>query len=111
MKILLTGASGLLGNAYALAAIRRGHEVVGLYNTTAPQIRGLSHLKQLELAETDKLTRLILELWPDTIVNCAALSNPAAVDANPQLAEKINVALPRQLAQLATHLAPCLLLL
>ena len=32
MKILLTGASGLLGNAYALAAVRRGHEVIGLSN-------------------------------------------------------------------------------
>ena len=104
MKILLTGASGLLGNAYALAAIRRSHEVVGLYNRTTPQISGLTHLRRLDLSDTDELTRLILELWPDTIVNCAALSNPAAVNADPQLAEKINVALPRQLAQLATHL-------
>jgi len=104
MKILLTGASGLLGNAYALAAIRRNHEVVGFYNRTAPQISGLTHLRRLDLSDTDELTRLILELWPDTIVNCAALSNPAAVNADPQLAEKINVALPRQLAQLATHL-------
>jgi nucleoside-diphosphate-sugar epimerase len=34
MKILLTGASGFLGNAYAAAAIRRGHEVTGLANLT-----------------------------------------------------------------------------
>lgn len=104
MKILLTGASGLLGNAYALAAIRRSHDVVGLYQTTAPQIKGLSHLKQLDLVDSDELTRLVLEIWPDAIVNCAALSNPAAAEADPKLAEKINVALPRQLAQLATHL-------
>ncbi|MFP4156010.1 MAG: SDR family oxidoreductase [Opitutales bacterium] len=104
MKILLTGASGLLGNAYALAAIRRGHEVVALYNSSTPKINGLAHLKQLDLSETGELTRLTLELWPDIIVNCAAISSPRAVETAPQLAEKINVALPRQLAQLATHL-------
>jgi dTDP-4-dehydrorhamnose reductase len=104
MKILLTGASGLLGNAYALAAIRRGHEVVGLYNTSIPNIEGLANLSQLDLSTTEELTRLTLETWPDIIINCAAISSPEAVEAAPQLAEKINVALPRQLAQLATHL-------
>jgi dTDP-4-dehydrorhamnose reductase len=104
MKILLTGASGLLGNAYALAAIRRGHEVIGLYNSTAPKIASLSHLRQMDLSDTSELTRLALELWPDAVINCAALSNPASVDADPKLAEKINVALPRTLAQLSTHL-------
>lgn len=104
MKILLTGASGLLGNAYALAALRRGHEVVGLYNTRAPQVEGLSHLREMELCETEELSRMALDLWPDAIINCAALSNPAAVEAEPGRAEKVNVALPRTLAQLATHL-------
>ena len=55
-------------------------------------------------AQTATASSLCLEVWPDVIVNCAALSNPATVDAHPQRAEKINVALPRQLAQLATHL-------
>lgn len=58
----------------------------------------------MDLANTSVLTTHILELWPDAIVNCAAISNPASVDAEPPLAEKINVALPRTLAQLSTHL-------
>ncbi|MGB0408865.1 MAG: SDR family oxidoreductase [Opitutales bacterium] len=104
MKILLTGASGLLGHAYAEAAVRRGHEVIALANTNLPVATGLSRTGQLDLSDTSELTSLILELWPDAIVNCAAISNPAAVEAEPQLAEKINVALPRTLAQLSTHL-------
>lgn len=104
MKILLTGASGLLGNAYAHAALRRGHEVIAIANRNAPAANGLSRTLQFDLSDTSELTSLILESWPDAIVNCAAISNPASVDADPALAEKVNVALPRTLAQLSTHL-------
>lgn len=104
MKILLTGASGLLGNAYALAAVRRGHEVIALTHQNLPTAGGLTRSLQIDLSVTDPVTSLCLELWPDVIVNCAAISNPAAVEAEPLPAEKINVALPRHLAQLSTHL-------
>ena len=104
MKILLTGASGLLGNAYALAAVRRGHEVIALANQNRPTARGLARSLQLDLSAPDPLTSLCLESWPDAVVNCAAISNPASVEAEPPLAEKINVALPRHLAQLSTHI-------
>jgi len=109
MKILLTGASGLLGHAYAQAAVRRGHSVTALYNTNRPIANGLARSIQLDAAEPNALTGLCLQHWPDVIVNCAAISNPTSVDANPQLAEKINVALPRLLAQLSTHLGARLL--
>jgi len=109
MKILLTGASGLLGNAYAEAAIRRGHKVIALYNTTEPTVRGIEQSIQLDAQALDKITALALELWPDSIVNCAAISSPTDVDADAILAEKINVALPRHLSQLSTHLGARLL--
>ncbi|HKK19772.1 MAG TPA: SDR family oxidoreductase [Opitutales bacterium] len=104
MKILLTGASGLLGNAYAKAAVRRGHEVVALANKNLPAAPGLSRSLLLDLRAPEALTSLCLEMWPDVIVNCAAVSSPAVVEADPKAAEKINVALPRHLAQLSNHL-------
>lgn len=104
MKILLTGASGLLGNAYAEAAARRNHEVIGLSQHNPATAYGVSRTELVDGTDTDRLTSLCLEIWPDVIVNCAALSNPATVDADPKLAEKINVALPRHLAQVSTHL-------
>ncbi len=109
MKILLTGASGLLGNAYANAAVRRGHAVTALYHRTKPIARGIAQCIQMDACELDQLSSLTLELWPDVIVNCAAISSPAEVDASPALAEKINVALPRQLSQLSAHLGSRLL--
>ncbi|MFO8027972.1 MAG: SDR family oxidoreductase [Opitutales bacterium] len=104
MKILLTGASGLLGSAYATAAVRRGHEVIALTHQNRPVARGLSRSLQLDLSALDPLTSLCLDIWPDVVVNCAAISNPASVEAEPPLAEKINVTLPRHLAQLSNHI-------
>ena len=109
MKILLTGSSGLLGNAYAQAAVRRGHSVTALYNQNRPIADGLARTIQLDASQPEMLTNIAIEMWPDVIVNCAAISNPTSVEADAKLAEKINVALPRLLAQLSTHLGARLL--
>ena len=109
MKILLTGSSGLLGHAYALAAVRRGHTVTALYNQNRPIADGLARTIQLDASELEELTKIAIELWPDAIVNCAAISNATSVEADAMRAEKINVALPRLLAQLSTHLGARLL--
>ena len=42
MKILLTGASGLLGSAFARAAKRRNHEVVGIVGSYPGHVEGLA---------------------------------------------------------------------
>jgi dTDP-4-dehydrorhamnose reductase len=109
MKILLIGSSGLLGHAYAKAAVRRGHEVIALYHSSPPVADGLAQTIQLDASLPEALTSLCLKLWPDAIVNAAAISTPADADADPQRAEKINVALPRHLAQLSTHIGARLL--
>ena len=104
MKILLTGSSGLLGHAYAQAAVRRGHSVTAIYNQTRPIAVGLKRAIKLDASQPEMLTNIVIEMWPDAIVNCAAISNPASVEAESKRTEKINVALPRLLAQLSTHL-------
>lgn len=104
MKILLTGASGLLGHAYAEAAIRRGHSITAIYNQSEPTAHGIEQLVQIDLSQPEDLSSVCLQLWPDVIVNCAAISSPDQVEANPTLAEKVNVALPRLLAQISTHI-------
>ena len=109
MKILLTGSSGLLGHAYAQAAVRRGHSVTALYNQNKPIADGLRRTIQLDASHSEELTNTVIELWPDAIINCAAISNPTSVEADAKQAEKINIALPRLLAQLSTHLGARLL--
>lgn len=104
MKIVITGASGLVGNAVLEAAVQRGMEVIALSNSHGLPKREKVTVQQLDLTHADAVDRLLLDTFPDVIVNAAAASSPAAVDADPTLAEKLNVALPRRLAQLANHL-------
>jgi dTDP-4-dehydrorhamnose reductase len=104
MKIFLTGASGLVGSAFAQAASRRGHYVIGVVGTYEGALPGVARQIALDLTESDGVTRSVLESFPDVIVNCAAVSEPAACEVNPARSEAMNVTLPARLAELAHHL-------
>lgn len=104
MKILLAGASGLLGSAFAKAAQRRKHEVIGLVGSYSHRVEGLSRQERIDLHDLAKVERLVLEIFPDAIVNCAAYAIPSDCETDPEKTGEINVALPEKLALLARHL-------
>ena len=52
----------------------------------------------------EHLIRELFDIWPDAIVNCAAISSPDQVDQDPELANKINVKAAQKLAEIAGHL-------
>ena len=104
MNIFLTGASGLVGSAFAQAASRRGHYVVGVVGKHQGPLPGVARQIALDLTLNDAVTRSVLEAFPDVIVNCAAISEPAACEADPPKSDAMNVALPARLAELAHHL-------
>ncbi len=104
MKILLTGASGLLGSAFAEAATRRKHEVVGLVGSYQDTLPHLATRHTVDLRDPVMTERFVLEQFPDAIVNCAAISSPLAVEKEIEESYRINVLLPEQLAQLSRHL-------
>lgn len=101
MKILLTGASGLVGSAFARTAAQGGHEVAGIVGRFAGEIEGVSWRRAADLTAEAIVAAVVAETRPDAIVNCAAISEPAACVADPVLSEKMNVALPGWLARLA----------
>ncbi len=105
MRILLTGASGLLGGNFAAVAARAGHEVVGTVGTWAgSEIPGLAQQLRLDLTDGDALAAVVRAARPEAIVNCAAMSEPAQCDREPERSAALNVALPRRLAELAVQL-------
>ena len=104
MKILVTGASGLVGSCFARAASRRGHHVVGIIGKHRGKLPGVAHLLRFDLTNEESLTRAVLETFPEAIVNCAAVSEPAACEADPDRSETLNVKLPTRLAELSHHL-------
>jgi len=104
MRILLTGASGLVGAAFTRAAARRGHAVTGIVGGFTGELPGLLARRTIDLGDPAALTAVVLEVLPDVLVNCAAVSEPAAVDQDPARSQALNVALPTTLAHLAKKL-------
>ena len=49
MTIFVTGASGLVGSAFARAAARRGHRVVGITGKHTGSLEGVSTRVALDL--------------------------------------------------------------
>ncbi|MBN2499431.1 MAG: SDR family oxidoreductase [Anaerolineales bacterium] len=95
-RILITGASGLLGLNMALD-IAGQYEVYGVVNSHAPQTDAF-HVVQANLLGADAPARLIAETKPDLIVHCAAVANLETAEKQPELAQKLNADVPGQLA-------------
>ena len=104
MKIIVTGATGFVGRAVVNAALERGHTVIAVGGSKTPEIPGVAASHAFDLRDLAAIERLILDTFPEAIVNCAAVATIAGCDADPAGAEKLNVALPRHLAMLANHL-------
>jgi len=105
MRILLTGASGLVGAAFARAAARRGHAVTGIVGGFTGELPGVATHRTLDLCDEALVTAAIPAELPEAIVNAAAVPVPEACDADPARAQALNVALPSTLARLAHDLS------
>ncbi len=96
MRILITGASGLLGLNLALETTRR-HTVFGTVNQHALQTDAFTVL-QTDLLTPGAVEHLLESTQPDWVIHCAALANLDACEADPLLAQQLNTDLPRTLA-------------
>lgn len=97
MRILITGASGLLGLNVALELASK-HEVVGVAGRTPLRAETFTAL-QADLLEADAIPRLLEQTRPDWVIHCAALANLEECEANPELARRINSEIPGILAE------------
>src|SRR3989338_1733288 len=87
-KILVTGASGLLGSNLCLEW-RGEHDVLGTYNNVPFALSGAKSAK-LELNDEKGINGIFEFFRPDAVVHCAALANVDACESDPQGAKKIN---------------------
>lgn len=98
MKILVTGASGLLGLNLSLMEIGT-HTIVGvdrskLANTPFEIIKA-------ELTQPGLFSRLINEVRPDTVIHTAANANVDSCESDPAGARHLNGEIPGILAEAA----------
>lgn len=96
MRILITGASGLLGLNLALETARR-HTVFGTVNHHLLKT-GAFRVIQADLLDPGVVEHLLDEVQPEWVIHCAALANLDACEADPLLAQQLNTELPRKLA-------------
>ncbi len=88
MRVLITGANGLLGSKISEIYDRRGHVVYAGFTSVPPAIG-----KPVQMDITDKV--MVREGFedcsPDIVYHCAAATNVDACEADPQLAKEVNV--------------------
>ncbi|MFM8527952.1 MAG: dTDP-4-dehydrorhamnose reductase [bacterium] len=78
MKILITGASGMLGGDFTVAARELGHEVIALSRS------------DLDLTDQSAVETLVREHAPATVVNCAAWTDVEGAETHEEEATEVN---------------------
>lgn len=117
MRILITGASGLLGLNLALETAQGGpagnvpsdaahsderHTVFGVVNQHVLHT-DLFKVIKADLLVPGELERLLDQTQPDWVINCAALAILDACETNPELARQLNTEMPRKLAAIVAR--------
>jgi dTDP-4-dehydrorhamnose reductase len=106
MKVLILGASGMLGNAMMRVLSQNpAFEVWG--TARSPSVRqlfspelGKRIIAAIDVENQDILTRVFAEFRPAVLVNCIGLVKQLAQADDPLLALPINAMLPHRLARL-----------
>jgi dTDP-4-dehydrorhamnose reductase len=93
VKVVVTGAAGQLGAATVIAWTVAGHEVTGLTRA------------DLDIARPDDVRRVMGDLRPDLIINCAADNRVDAAQTDPLPPLAANSWAVRSLARAASDLA------
>jgi|UniRef100_A0A7C3ZA32 dTDP-4-dehydrorhamnose reductase len=91
MKILITGAGGLLGRECA-AVLARRHKVIALTS------------RELDITDPDRVAEAVAALAPDAVLNGAAFTDVDACESQRERAFRVNALGPGHLARaLARH--------
>ncbi|MGO9753704.1 MAG: dTDP-4-dehydrorhamnose reductase, partial [Solirubrobacteraceae bacterium] len=91
MRILATGAGGMLGLDILEAAIAAGHEVAGRTHS------------ELDIADADACQRAIESADADAVINCAAYTNVDGAESDPETAHSVNGAGAGNIARAAAR--------
>jgi len=99
MKILVTGASGLLGRSLMIHLAPLASSADELIGTARSRI--VPPLQKLDLTDEPAVRQAFARWAPDLVVHAAAERRPDVVDGEPATAERLNVGATGLLARLA----------
>ena len=97
LKLLITGASGLLGSKLCELAIRKNHEVYAAYNQHTPR-HGVPI--QFNISDRNVVEKIFQKIKPEAVVHAAALTNVDKCEIGKESAWKTNVEGTENIAEL-----------
>ncbi|MER3633060.1 MAG: dTDP-4-dehydrorhamnose reductase, partial [Blastocatellia bacterium] len=89
MKILVTGANGMVAGSVIRQSLAAGDEVIGLAR------------ESLDISNRDNVFDAIVKHRPDALINCAAFTDVDGAESNPEAAFAVNEQGVRNLAAAA----------
>ena len=95
MKLLVTGASGLLGEKTAQLALKKGHDV---YSTSKERPTNFGTPIKLDLTNEGEISKIVSKLNPEAIIHSAAYTDVDGCETNRDLAWKINAEATKHIA-------------
>ena len=100
-RVLVTGASGLLGTKLVKILANRGHEVIAVYHSRSlPRVQGVKSV-QLDIRDRVRLEDLILKTQPEVVVHAAAYTDVDGCERNKSLAWSVNVSSTRSIVRVS----------
>src|SRR5919109_3898811 len=87
MKLLVTGASGLLGGKLTAIALEKNHKVFAAYKDHKPNSGEPIYLDQTDESMVKKVCK---DIVPEIIINCAAMTDVDACENDPDAALLMN---------------------
>jgi len=108
MKVLVLGASGMLGNAVLrLLGTSNGYEVFGSVRSTGaahllPETLRERVVPGVDVEDQDSLVALLDRVRPDAVINCVGIVKQLQEASDPLTTIPINSLLPHRLARLCS---------
>ncbi|PBK68707.1 NAD(P)-binding protein [Armillaria solidipes] len=99
-RIIITGASGVLGTAVRDAFERAGNfQILSLSHT-----RSGNDLIRLDLVDRNEVDKVFTAFSPDWVIHCAAERRPDVAEKDPDGTRRLNAEVPAHLASMAKSL-------
>jgi dTDP-4-dehydrorhamnose reductase len=102
-RILVTGASGLLGGNLAIEAAGT-HDVSGVFNANVVVLAGIRTYKA-DLCRPAEMREIFQRLQPEWVINCAAATDVDLAEENSDWAYRLNRDMPRSMAEAANEVS------
>jgi len=96
LRILVTGASGLLGSKLCKLAVRKNYEIYSAYSQHKP-LYGAP--VQFDISDKDAAEKIFKKVKPEAVVHTAALTNVDKCELEKERAWKINVEATENIAE------------